>query len=413
MIEPRAEGGTAPEAGGGYRALLQVSGFPRAVAGAAVQRTGGQMLQVAIVLFVLARFHSPALAGLTVFLQIMPGLLVSPLAGALLDRYGRVRLMLLDFAVAAITLALIAGLSLSGHLAVGALLVLVTISSLTSILSITGIRSLFPLMVPRALWDRANGLDSGLYAVTAIAGPPLAALIVALYGPEAALLVAAVAFALAAAVMVGLKEPARPDRERGSIWQESYEGLRYVVGHPTLRGLAISISLSNIGAGGALVIAVPVLLLNRLHSGTVTIGWVFGVFGVASLVSALVFGRMNTEGRERSMLAWSMVAVAIALLALAAAGALWMVFAAAVFAGLFMGASDVGLFSIRQRRTDPAWFGRAFAVSMSLNYMGMPIGSALTGALIQRSISLAFLAGAAFNLLAALTTVLMIPASAG
>jgi len=113
------------------------------------------------------------------------------------------------------------------------------------------------------------------------------------------------------------------------------------------------------------------------------------------------------------MLAWSMIAVAIALLALAAAGALWVVFAAAIFAGLVIGASDVGLFSIRQRRTDPAWFGRAFAVSMSLNYMGAPIGSALTGALIQRSISLAFLAGAAFNLLAALTTVLMIPASAG
>src|SRR5207302_1178920 len=179
-------------------------------------------------------------------------------------------------------------------------------------------------------------------------------------------------FALAATVMVGLKEPAEPDRERRSIWRESYEGLRYVVAHPTLRGLAVSISLSNIGAGGTLVIAVPVLLLNRLHSGTATIGWVFGVFGVASLVSALVFGRMNTEGRERSMLAWSMIAVAIALLALAAAGALWVVFAAAIFAGLVIGASDVGLFSIRQRRTDPAWFGRAFAVSMSLNYMAAP-----------------------------------------
>jgi MFS family permease len=399
-------------AGDGYGTLLRVAGFPRALVGAAVQRTGGQMLQVAIVLFVLARFHSPALAGLTVFLEIMPGLLISPLAGALLDRYGRVRLMLLDFSVAAISLALIAVLSLAGHLAVGALLALVTISSLTSILSVTGIRSLFPLMVPKELWDRANGLDSGLYAVTAIVGPPLAAFIVALSGPETALLATAIAFALAAAVMVGLEEPAPPERERRSIWREAYEGLRYVVGHPTLRGLAVSISLSNIGAGGTLVIALPVLLLSRLHTGTATVGWVFGVFGVASLISALAFGRMNTEGRERPMLAWSMVTLAISLLALAVAGALWVVFAATIFAGLFIGASDVSLFSIRQRRTDPAWFGRAFAVSMSLNFMGMPIGSALTGALIQRSITLAFLAGAALNLLAGLTAFLMIPASA-
>src|SRR5438874_6882254 len=209
--------------------------------------------------------------------------------------------------------------------------------------------------------------------------------------------------------MVGLKEPAEPDRERRSIWRESYEGLRYVVRHPTLRGLAVSISLSNIGAGGTLVIAVPVLLLNRLHSGTATIGWVFGVFGVASLVSALVFGRMNTEGRERSMLAWSMVAVAIALLALAAAGALWAVFAAVVFAGLVIGASDVGLFSIRQRRTDPAWFGRAFAVSMSLNYMGVPIGSALSGPLLEQSIALPLLLGAAVTAVAAVAALILIP----
>ena len=388
-------------------------GFPRALTGAAVQRAGGQMLQVAIVLFVLVRFHSPALAGITVFLQIMPGLLVSPIAGALLDRYGRVRLMLIDFTVGALSLALIAYLSISGRLAIALLLLLVTISSLTSILSITGIRSLFPLMVPRALWDRANGLDSALYAITAIVGPPLAASIVAFASPEAALLVTAAAFAMAAVVMVGLQEPVEPVRERRSIWREAYSGLLYVVRSPTLRGLAISISLSNIGAGGTLIIAVPVLLLTRLHSGTASVGWVFGVFGVASLVSALVFGRMNTEGRERAMIGWSMVTIALALLALAVAGSLWVVFAASIVAGLVIGASDVGLFSIRQRRTDPAWFGRAFAVSMSLNYMGSPIGSALTGALIQRSITLAFLVGAAFNLVAAAATMLMIPASAG
>ena len=37
----------------------------------------------------------------------------------------------------------------------------------------------------------------------------------------------------------------------------------------------------------------------------------------------------------------------------------------------------VAMFSLRQRATDPKWYGRAFAVSMNLNFSGFPIGSAI------------------------------------
>ena len=42
------------------------------------------MWQLALVLFVLQRYGSPSLAGISVFLAIAPGVIVSPLAGALL-----------------------------------------------------------------------------------------------------------------------------------------------------------------------------------------------------------------------------------------------------------------------------------------------------------------------------------------
>jgi len=69
------------------------------------------MVAIALILFVLARYHSPQLAGLTAFLAVTPGLVVSPIAGALLDRYGRSRLVMLDNLIAAATGLLIAGLS--------------------------------------------------------------------------------------------------------------------------------------------------------------------------------------------------------------------------------------------------------------------------------------------------------------
>ena len=74
------------------------------------------MVGVAIVLFTLDEYDSPALAGLVTLAYILPGILVSPIAGALLDRHGRVRLIILDYIVAGSTLGIIALLALSDRL---------------------------------------------------------------------------------------------------------------------------------------------------------------------------------------------------------------------------------------------------------------------------------------------------------
>ena len=64
---------------------------------------------------------------------------------------------------------------------------------------------------------------------------------------------------------------------------------------------------------------------------------------------------------------------------------------------------------LRQRRTDPAWTGRAFAVSMSFNYLGFPIGSALAGVIAARSIEAALACSATACLVAATVAIGMIP----
>ncbi|MGH2499682.1 MAG: MFS transporter, partial [Candidatus Limnocylindria bacterium] len=160
-----------------YRGLFEVGGFARLATSSLLVRTATSMWHVALVLFVLERFASPVLAGLAVFLAIAPGIVVSPLAGVLLDRHGRVRLMLLDYVLGAVGLALIAGLALADRLPPPALLGIVTAVSLTNPLGAAGGRSLFPLVVPRRLWDRANGVDGAGYTLAAVAGPPLAAIL--------------------------------------------------------------------------------------------------------------------------------------------------------------------------------------------------------------------------------------------
>ena len=366
-------------------------------------RVGGQMVTVTLILFVLARYHSPQLAGLTALLAIFPGLVVSPLAGALLDRHGRARLVVLDYLIAAVSVGLIAMLSARALLPAGLLLAIVAVASLTNPLSNTGARSLFPVLAPPALWERANALDSSGHVFSTLVGAPVAGALIGLVGPEWALAAASAIFVAAAAVMLRLPEPT------SGAGRNAWLGLEYVVRNATLRGLALTLSSFNL-SWGILTIAVPVLVLDRIHSGPAAVGFLWGAMGAAGLVSALVAGRISSHGRERQLMFGAILLSALGIALLPFATALPLVAVAIVIVGVANGPFDIGLFTLRQRRTDPAWFGRAFAVSMSVNWIGQPIGSALAGPLIGYSLDVALWAAFAICLGSAVFPMLAVPA---
>jgi MFS family permease len=393
-----------------YGALLRVPGFARLYAGLLLGRVGGSMVMVALVLFVLARYHSPQLAGATAFFTIFPGLLVSPVAGALLDRYGRARLVVVDYLIGAFMVVLVAFLSSRHSLPWGWLLTIVGVASLTNPLSNSGARSLFPLITPPHLWERANALDSSGHVLAQLVGAPVAGLLIGFVGPEWALASCGAMFGAAAVVMLRLPEPRSANVAEGSIALNAWRGLQYVFRNATLRGLALTLATFNL-SWGILSIAVPVLVLDRLHQGPATVGFLWGAMGGAGLLSALVAGRMASRDRERQMMFGAILVSAAAIAVLPFAFALPVVVVAIVVFGLANGPFDVALFTLRQRRTDPAWFGRAFAVSMSVNWIGQPIGAALAGPLIGWGLDVALWAAVAAALGAAVFPLVVLPAT--
>lgn len=389
---------------------MRVPGFPRLYAGLLLGRVSGTMVTIALVLFVLTRYHSPQLAGATAFFAIFPGLLVSPLAGALLDRKGRSRLVVLDYALAAVAVGLIAGLSAMHSLPPALLLVIVGVSSLTNPLSTAGARTLFPILVPKELWERANGLDSSGHVLATLVGAPLAGTLVGWIGGEWALVASGVLFVGAAVVMLGLPDPPAATESHGNVFKNAWLGLKFVAQNPTLRGMAFTLSFLNFG-WGVIDIAVPVLLLGRLHQGPAVVGYLWGGLGAAGLVSALLAGRVPTQGRERQIMLGGILVSAVAMATLPFATSVVAVAIALVVMGMANGPFDISFFTLRQRRTPPAWFGRAFAVSMSLNFVGTPIGSALAGTLIEHSVDIALWTAVAVVLVAGIFPMLTIPAT--
>jgi predicted MFS family arabinose efflux permease len=203
-------------------------------------------------------------------------------------------------------------------------------------------------------------------------------------------------------------DPATDTHTTGSLLLDAWQGLAYTMRNPTLRGLGSTISVLNL-MGGAFTIVIPLIVLQRLQLSEVMVGLVFAVQGLFGTASALISGRLDSRGRERLMLV-----VPILALALASAVLLWstelivlLVFMAV--SGVLVGPTDIALFTLRQRRTDPAWMGRAFAVSMSFNYLGIPIGSVVAGWLATTSIDAAIALGVGSCLAAGVIAALTIP----
>jgi len=378
-----------------YRALLRVPTLGRVLASMQVARVAQSMVSVAIVLFTLERYGSPAFAGLVTFASIFPGLLISPIAGALLDRHGRIRLVVLDYVVALVAMLLIGGLALADLLPGWLLVIIAVVSSLTSILSHVGLRSLFPILVPEPLWERVNAVDSNGYVVATIVGPPIAAALVALVGGPAALVVIGLAFGVAAFVLFGVPDPPSKVVATGRILADAWEGMKYTWNNATLRGLGFSVTFGNL-AHGMTTIVLPLIILERFGLSEAVVGLAFAASGISGMISAFLFGRMDTRGREWSLLVWPMLALipTVGLLLLAAGApsvpvGLALIVVEMLIVGALVGPMDIALFTVRQRRTDPAWMGRAFSVSMAFNYLGVPIGAALAGVLATTSIETA------------------------
>lgn len=390
-----------------YGRLLRTPGLRPLLTSSLLTRTASQMWTVGVVLFALQRYHSASVAGVSIFLLIFPGLLLSPIAGALLDRHGRKRLMRLDFGVAAMCLSVIVALAASNHLPVWGLYVLLVSGSLTSTLSIAGARSFFPLIVPRDLWDRGNAADSICFGVSSILGPGLAGFLIAAVGSEAALAGAAIGFVIGAVALQGVPEPARSGEVSGRILYEALRGLRYVVANRTLRWIAISMFTLNIG-WGMVIVALPVIVFS-LHGSAATVGVLLALQGAIGIPAALFAGRVHTDGRERQFMAILGVTMGLATLLLLVPAVAGVAIGVAII-GAADGPFNICTFSLRQRRTARAWFGRAFAVSMALNFSGVPIGSALSGPILGISLPLTIMIAATLAVAGGVLMMLKIPA---
>lgn len=290
-------------------------GYRRLWTASTLSRWGDAFHTVALPLLVLHLTGSGLGVGAVVAAEIVPVLLLAPLAGAVVDRISPLRVMIAaDLARA----TLVAVLPLVyGN--VGAVYAIAFGLSAASVFFNPATGALLPRLVGERELVTAN---SGIWTaavLSQIALAPAAGLLVVAAGFAPAFLINAASFALSALVLTRLPLAARPSAEPdggepihpGKRWRrwahQAGGGIQLIIRDRLLRTLAAGQLLAALSAGATSALLV-VLAADRLHLGPAGYGWLLAAIGVGAAAGPLLVLR-RVEDPRRPLLVFGPFAV--------------------------------------------------------------------------------------------------------
>ena len=364
---------------GDLRRLRRHPGYPLFYATATLTRFADEMFSVGVVLLVLHRTGSAALAGATVAAITLPSLVTGPLLGAWLDRAGRRRrqAMILDQVLAATSIVGI--VLLAGNAPDWTVPAVALLAGITWPLSFGGFTSLIPVIVPDELLAQANALEATSINLASIAGPALAGTISAIWGPAASLLTEA-ALTLGAIGLIArvTAMDAAPVRTREPLLAIVRAGMRHLVSTPVLRGVSAAGALA-LGGLGLLTVAFPFLAAEELGADRSVAGYMWAAFAAGSGIGALLLVRLQTRWRPERVMLGAIAAMGLVMLSWPLASTVPAALGLIALGGLVDGPGLSSQFAARQRWTPSALLGQIFTTAASMKVGSFALGAAFAG----------------------------------
>lgn len=295
--------------------------FRLLLSGLLVSGTGGWIQRVAQDWLVLTLTDSPVAVGAVTACQFMPTLLFGLYGGLLADRFPKRRILLTTQIAMALTAAALAGLALSGHVAVWHVFVLAFVLGVVTAVDNPVRQSFVSEVVDHDQLPNAISLVSCTFQIGAMVGPVVGGVLMGAVGAGYAFAVNAMTFVgpiVALLLMRGTSaRMGRPAKDDGASAAGIREGLSYALRTPTVLWPVVMV-----GAFGFFTISLPVTLAafakNEFHSGATGLGLLNGIVATGALIGAMTTARrrkplrLRTVGAAATGLAAALVLAAVA-----------------------------------------------------------------------------------------------------
>ncbi len=352
-----------------------------------VSLTGSMLTSVAIPWFVLQTTNSATKTGLTGVFATLPYIIGGIFGGTLVDRLGFKRTSILADLTSGATIALIPLLYHTVGLAFWQLLALTFLANLFNTPGSTARASLVPDLAALAgmRLERANALVEAIPRFAILFGPPLAGILIALFGASNVLWLDAASFVFSAVVIGGFipyRTPVTPhDAESRRYFADLAAGWRFLGGHRLLRALTVLFLFTNlIEAPWSLLLAV---YTKRTFGTAVSFGTVLAALGAGAIVSSFLFAAIGHRLPRLGVLALYPAGAALSFSALALSLPFVALVAVTFVYGLAVGMVNPLTTTMRQEQVPAALLGRVQGINMAMSFALIPLGRGIGAVLVD------------------------------
>jgi MFS family permease len=348
---------------------------------------GSQMTGIAVGIWIFNQTGDAAPLLLKAFFNELPGMVGGSLAGVLVDRWDRRRVLILADAGQALGSLLLMASFLSGGFQLWHLYAIVLMQGVFAIFQGPAKDASTTMLVPESHRDRANGVLQMAFPLAGVIAPALTGVLYVLVGIGGIILTDVVTFGVAVLAVYLAHIPRPPVTEegraiQGNLWREMMGGLAFL---RTRRGLLILVlyfTWMNFLLNGPLELAIPYLM--TITGSEALTGLLMGASSLGAFTGAMIIA---VWGGKRSRVRTFMPAFMLT-------GVMFMVYGTSrtplvlgmalflLFAPLPLG---WGLFtSLMQAKTPPDMQGRLFAIIGQLGLMASTASFLLTGPLVDK-----------------------------
>ncbi len=348
---------------------------------------------VAVVIpwMVLEETGSAADAGLVAAVAGLPGIVVSPFVGALVDRVGRRRVSIGSDVLSAVSVSLFPLAAHAGRLDLAVIVALAVLGAVFDPAGYTARKSLIPDVAATAGigLDRLNGVHEGVFAAGWVVGPALAAVGIATVGTTSTFWATAAAFGLAVLAIAALRvteaiaasrEAAGEEHER--FWSSTLRGASVLWRDRPLRALTLAITVLAAVYMPTEAVLMPVHFQDLGQPGAY--GLTMTMLALGGMIGSFGYGWLSDRMTRHRMAVGVLVTVTVAIVPMAFLPPLPAFAAAGFLLGLGWGPMNPLLNTLVQARVPAHVQGRVYGVQTALFYAAPPVGLLLAGAAVQR-----------------------------
>ena len=351
---------------------------------------GNSIVMITIPWLVLEETNSPAFAGLVAAVSALPGLLISPFGGWLVDHLGRRAVSIGADLLSSLSVIAFPIVAITSELSSISILVIAVIGGIFDPAGYTARKTLLADVAKasdREL-DQLNGIHDGFMGVAWIVGPAVGAGLISTVGAVNSFWVAAALFVIAALAITFLRVGNLGKEARDLAIQRGEESDRSVrVGFQVLWNdkLLRTLTLAILVLAAVYLPTETVILPTYFEDlgKPVGLGLVISTISAGAALGAFGYGWMISKISRRTLVRLVLIGSAISIIPMAFLPPIPLLMASGFVLGLSWGPFNPLISSLIQQRVPADQHGRVFGLQSAVFYAAPPLGMVASGLAVE------------------------------